>query len=198
MGILGRIFGGRGQTDIVYRVMAFGILGLNTTGKSIFIDNVPPHAATVVRQFINDNNIHMEYFMCCECILRLSNVYNVMKIVLNLDDKQLQSDILSRLRNPDYFLNQYNFSPSICSSDQNGTIKAIVEAGYRTFIDNLETPIFRAHEELAESFMHFTSHLSGSMYKHFEAYTVFTMSILSDIGTLPEYISKAKRTLDLK
>jgi hypothetical protein len=175
----------------------FASLGMNKDGKSLFLDS-EVISRDLVLEFIRACDMTEGAFRFSEDVLRFTNAYNALAVLLNLKDTLLEEHILARLKDPTLFLGLYKV-PLDTSGE---TIDDIVERGFMLFLDNVALSerliAIGANEILASRFMNLLS--SGRIGKEDDTkiWLAFSLGIYNHLQVLRRAVAKSKKRLGLK
>jgi hypothetical protein len=183
--------------DLDTMVDHLAALGMNTKGKSLFLDS-DDISSDLVLEFVQRCEADEEAFRLAEDILRFSNVYNALTVLLKLKDKALEGRILARLRDPSIFLTRYEGTSRLPSEER----RRRVEKGFGFFMDYLQITekliVIGAHEILASRFMGFLSEGKIGKEDDKRIWLTFSLGIYNHLITLPQAIVKSKQRLRLR
>ncbi len=177
------------QKDIENILHTLSLSGINHEGKSIFLSETPESNQRIIMNFMRMHDISMDFFVLCENILRFTNFYNALRATLNLQDKNLELDIFTRLRDPEFFIKRYELD------------RGEFEEGFTSFIDELhiakESIFAMAPGVLAEKFMIFASEGECTKDDDSNAFNVFSLVIADHLERNSKAIEKQKKLLAL-
>lgn len=188
---------GKQKTDIGAIVEQLALLGMNLDGKSLFLDS-EAISEDLVLDFVKTCETTEQAFRFAEDVLRFTNAYNAIAVLLNLKDKVLEGQILARLRDPTLFLKRYK--PIVGASGER--FHDILERGYGLFLDNLDLSerliVIGANEVLASRFMNLLSNGRIGKEDDQRIWLTFSLGIYNHLQTLRQSVSRAKKKLRLK
>jgi hypothetical protein len=190
----------KSHKDIENIVHTLSLSGIDHEGKSIFLSETPESNQLIIMNFMRMHDISMDFFVLCENILRFANFYNALRAILNLQDKNLELEIFTRLRDPDFFIKQYGLDHGE-SVEGLKARKNIIQEGFTSFIDELHIPkesIFSLSPGiLAEKFMIFASEGECTKDDDTKAFKVLSLVIADDLERNAEAIKKQEKLLAL-
>ena len=188
------------QKDLENILHTLSPSGINLEGKSIFLSETPEANQIIIMNFMRMHDISMDFFVLCENILRFANFYNALRGTLNLQDKNLELEIFTRFRDPDFFIKRYELN-QVQSEEGLKALKNIIQEGFTSFIDELHIPkesIFSmAPGILAEKFMIFASEGECTKADDTNAFNVFSLVIADHLERNSKAIKKQKKLLAL-
>ena len=119
--------------DIDTIVERLASMGIEKNGKSLFLDS-EDISSDLVLDFVKKCGLTEYAFRLAEDVLRFSNVYNTLTVLLQLKDKTLEKQILAKLREPSLFLARYEPKPNFSREE---TLNHVAK-GFGFFMDHLE------------------------------------------------------------
>jgi hypothetical protein len=182
------------------KLHTLSLTGINSEGKSIFLSETPESNQIIIMNFIRMHDISMEFFVLCENILRFTNFYNALRATLNLQDKDLELEIFTELRDPEFFIKRYELDRGQ-SEEGLKALENIIQEGFTSLIDELHVPkesIFSTSPGiLAEKFMIFASEGECKKDDDINAFRVFSLVIADHLERNSKAIKKQKKLLAL-
>jgi hypothetical protein len=190
----------KSQKDIEDILQTLSLSGINHEGKSIFLSETPESNQRIIMNFMRMHDISMDFFVLCENILRFINFYNALRATLNLQDKNLELEIFTGLRDPEFFIKRYELDRGE-SEEGLKALKNIIQEGFTSFIDELhiakESIFAMAPGVLAEKFMIFASEGECTKDDDSNAFNVFSLVIADHLERNSKAIEKQKKLLAL-
>ena len=189
------------ERDLDNIVMGFAVLGFNLNDRSFFL-GASERADEIILNFLKQYDIPTDLFCHLENMLTFTNAYNALRVFLDLQDKDLEKEILSRLRDPIFYMRIYDLEKRM-PKPKYDILKGIVGSFFLSLIDNInieEGPAYlvSSPEKVTERFLDFLTNGKYKRHVDLQAWFVFYMTILSDLSSLPEAIYKVKKELSLK
>ena len=181
-------------------IEGLAILGANLDGKSMFLE-ANQTSDRIVMDFLKKYAISDSFFSLVENVLRFTNAFNCLCAMLDLKDKGLEIEILTRLKDPEILIKNYGYDKILIEGEES-TARHLIETLYAFFIDDLDLPekklIFISQEMLTQKFMDILSRGQSLPNEDWQAWLVFSTCILADLNSLPEAILRTKKELGLK
>jgi hypothetical protein len=174
-------------------VMTLAVSGINVENKCMFISD--DKTANIVKSLLKKYKISFSYFLFWENVLRYSNNFNVLKVFLKLQSEALNKQILERLRDPEVFMQFYNYDKTMSKIG----FRKLLDFGFNYFIDSFDNSIFSptSTKTIATNFLDL---LTEGNYESSDIYTTmhFNLMIQADIEALRNRIKKKLEILSLK
>ena len=191
------------ERDLDNIVMGFAVLGFNLNDRSFFL-GAGESADDIILNFLKQYNIPTDLFCHFENMLTFTNAYNALRVFIDLQDKALEKEILSRLRDPNFYMRIYDFEKRM-PKPKYDILKEIIGSFFISLIDDIDINIeegpaylVSSPEKITERFLDFLTNGKYERHVDLRAWFVFYMTILADLSSLPEAIYKVKKQLSLK
>ena len=189
------------ERDLDNIVMGFAVLGLNLNDRSFFL-GASQRADEIILNFLKQYDIPTDLFCHLGNMLMFTNAYNALRVFLDLQDKALEKEILSRLRDPNFYIRISDLEKRM-PKPKYDILKEIIGSFFISLIDDInieEGPAYlvSSPEKITERFLDFLTNGKYKRYVDLQAWFVFYMTILSNLSSFPEAIYKVKKQLSLK
>ena len=191
------------ERDLDNIVMGFAVLGFNLNDRSFFL-GASQRGDEIILNFLKQYDIPTDLFCHLGNMLMFTNAYNALRVFLDLQDKALEKEILSRLRDPNFYIRIYDLDKKM-PKPKYDILKEIIGSFFISLIDDIDINIeegpaylVSSPEKITERFLDFLTNGKYKRYVDLQAWFVFYMTILSDLSSFPEAIFKVKEQLSLK
>jgi hypothetical protein len=156
----------------------------------------------IILNFLKRYDIPIDLFSQFENMLTFANAYNALKVFLDLQDEALEKEILSRLRNPNFYMRIYDLEKRM-PKPKYDMLKEIIGGFFISLIDDINIEEASAYlvsspQKITERFLDFLTNGKYIRRVDSQAWFVFYTTILADLSSLPEAINKVKEQLSLQ